>query len=134
MALEPGRMLLHALAAEREHIELDDIDELEQRFRRLAVREVVQRNAIAAGCELGDSRDQLLVEQLVLEQLEPDLARRERLGEPVTTKSLDTLIQAMRSPTIRSRPISVNASRTTFAVAPSGVGIAWASLLRNSSS
>jgi hypothetical protein len=76
----------------------------------------------------------LIVDQLIFEDLEQHQTRRRRVRQPA--KQEPTLIHAVRGPTIRSRPISVNEFNTTAAVAPSGLLIT-ASLAgppRNSSS
>ena len=71
----------HALAAHREHVELDHVDEPEHPLGADRVHEVVEREPVAEALEVDQRVDEALVEQLVLEDLEPDDAGRQRPRE-----------------------------------------------------
>jgi hypothetical protein len=63
------------LATQGQHVELDDVDQLQQPLGAHAIGEVVQRQPVALSVELDQGEDEALVEQLVLEDLEPDHRR-----------------------------------------------------------
>ena len=75
---QQARLLGGVLDAAGQDVDLDDRGEAEQLVGLGAVDEVVQRDREAGGDELPQAGEQLVVEQLVLEQLEDDLAGRQR--------------------------------------------------------